>query len=214
MYERFRELTWKSGTSCRSIAVKDDTRELVTEPDAVRRRWKEYIEFDNRGKPDFSMIEEEAEVLEDCIGPDILESEVLAAIKKLKENKAVGVDCIPAEFWKTLGDRDTKELVGLCKEMHALGVWPEDHTRVILIPLPKKCNAVDCGDHRTISLIAHASKIMLKVLTKRVEAKTGEFIGRNQFGFRKGYGTRDAIGVLRTLCERSLEMEKMCTYAL
>ena len=92
--------------------------------------------------------------------------------------------------------------------MYALGVWPEDHTRVVLIPLPKKCNAVDCGDHRTISLIAHASKIMLKVLTKRVEAKTGEFIGRNKFGFKKGYGTRDAIGVLRTLCERSLEHGK------
>ena len=59
-----------------------------------------------------------------------------------------------------------------------------------------------------LSLIAHASKIMLKMLTKRVEAKTGEFIGRNQFGFRKGYGTRDAIGVLRTLCERSLEHGK------
>ena len=46
---------------------------------------------------------------------------------------------------------------------------------------------------------------MLKILTRRIEAKTKEFIGRNQFGFRKGCGTRDGIGVMRMLCERSLE---------
>ena len=74
-----------------------------------------------------------------------------------------------------------------------------------MIPLQKKANAVDCGDYRTISLISHASKVMLKILTTRIEAKAKEFIGRNQFGFRKGCGTRDAIGVMRVLCERSLE---------
>ena len=46
---------------------------------------------------------------------------------------------------------------------------------------------------------------MLRVLTKRLEAKTKLLLGRNQFGFRKGCGTRDAIGVMRTLCERSME---------
>jgi len=66
-------------------------------------------------------------------------------------------------------------------------------------------NAVEYGDYRTISLIAHASKIMLKILTKRIEAKAKDYIGRNQFGFRTGCGTRDAIGVMRMLCERSLE---------
>ena len=47
-------------------------------------------------------------------------------------------------------------------------------------------NAVEYGDYRTISLIAHASKIMLKILTKRIEAKAKDYIGRNQFGFRTG----------------------------
>src|SRR3989441_12836992 len=74
-----------------------------------------------------------------------------------------------------------------------------------MIPLTKKNNAVNCSDYRTISLICHASKIMLKVLTKRIEAKPKHLLGRNQFGFRKGCGTRDAVGVMRTLCKRSLE---------
>ena len=48
---------------------------------------------------------------------------------------------------------------------------------------------------------------MLRVLTKRIEAKAKNLLGRSQFGFRKGVGTRDAIGAMRTLCERSLEHE-------
>ena len=69
-------------------------------------------------------------------------------------------------------------------------------------------NAVECSDHRTISLISHASKILLKILTNRIEAKARNFIGRNQSGFRKGCGTRDAIGVTRMIYERSLEFGK------
>src|SRR6478609_4757811 len=66
-------------------------------------------------------------------------------------------------------------------------------------------NAVACSDHRTVSLISQASKILLNILTNRIEAKARDFIRRNQFGFRKGCGTRDAIGVMRMICERSLE---------
>ena len=91
--------------------------------------------------------------------------------------------------------------------MYEDGKWPDVFTRVAMIPLPKKKNAAHLSDYRTISLICHASKIMLKVLTKRLEAKAYQLLGRNQFGFRKGYGKRDAIGVMRMLCERSLEHE-------
>src|SRR5215469_11915707 len=71
--------------------------------------------------------------------------------------------------------------------------------------IKKKANVVACEDHRIISLVAHASKIVLRVLTNRIEAKAKDFISNNQFGFRKGVGTRDAIGVMKMLGERSLE---------
>jgi len=69
-----------------------------------------------------------------------------------------------------------------------------------MIPLEKKANATDCRDFKTISLISHASKIMLMILTKRIEGKTTavNYITEEQLGFRKGMGTRDAIGVLRS----------------
>src|SRR6476469_4102957 len=89
--------------------------------------------------------------------------------------------------------------------MYVMDIRTSDFTRVVMIPLQKKMNAGECSDHRTISLISHASKILLKILTNRIEAKARDFIGGNQFGFRKGCGTRDAIGVMRMICERSLE---------
>src|SRR5579864_7226899 len=46
---------------------------------------------------------------------------------------------------------------------------------------------------------------MLQILTKRTDSKAVGFIGKNQFGSRKGCGTRDAIGIMRVLCERCLE---------
>src|SRR2546426_9445769 len=48
---------------------------------------------------------------------------------------------------------------------------------------------------------------MLHVLTNTIEAKAKDFIGKDQFGFRKGCGTCEAIGILRMLCERSLELD-------
>jgi hypothetical protein len=209
MYAKVRRLTRKGKAAGGNLAINDKDGKLITDPDKVRARWKEYIEalYDKPGKPEAEDIEMEREtsVLEDFKGPELLTSEITEAIEELKQNKAVGVDDIPAEFLKVLGEKAIKELVEMCKTVYNEGVWPEDFTRVVMIPLQKKPNALECGDHRTISLISHASKILLKILTKRIEAKAKGFIGQSQFGFRKGVGTRDAIGVVRMLCERSLE---------
>ena len=51
--------------------------------------------------------------------------------------------------------------------------------------MEKKPNATDCGDFRTIRLLGHAAKVMLKILTKRIEAKVQAIghIGEDQFVF-------------------------------
>ena len=210
MYEKVRQLTWKNTSNGKgTTAIKDSTGNMITEPEEIRKRWKNYIEmlYDKKGKPlqDQMQVEDESSVHEDFKGPGLLNNEIMAAIKEIKSNKAVGVDDIPIEFWKALEEKGMNELIGLCKEIYEQGVWPADFTRGILIPIPKKVNAIECEDHRTINLICHASKIILRVLTKRIESKTREYIGQNQFGFKKGCGTRDAIGVMRMLCERSIE---------
>src|SRR6476661_608198 len=143
VYAKVGQLTRKKTPDCTSEAIR-----------------KEYIEtlHDKNGKPQNEEmgIELENDVDEDSKGPVILDSEVTNAIEALKLGKAIGPAGIPDEFWKVLGAKGTKELVELCKEMYAKGIWPSDFTRVVMIPLQKKMNAVECSDHRTIGLISHA----------------------------------------------------------
>ena len=74
-----------------------------------------------------------------------------------------------------------------------------------IVSIQKKPNAQRCEDHRTISLISHASKILLRVINNRLRARTEDHIGWDQFGFRKGLGTREVVAVVKTLSERNIE---------
>ena len=47
--------------------------------------------------------------------------------------------------------------------------WQQDWKRSAFIPIPKKGNARECSNYRTIALISHASKVMLKILQARLQ---------------------------------------------
>lgn len=74
-----------------------------------------------------------------------------------------------------------------------------------MIPILEKMNAAEYSDHRTISLISHASKVLRKILIKRTEVKATDFRSDSQFRFRSGCGSRDAIEAMRVLCQQSLK---------
>ena len=57
----------------------------------------------------------------------------------------------------------------------------------------KKGNAKECSNYRTIALISHASKVMLKILQARLQQYMNHEFPDIQAGFRKGRGTRDQI---------------------
>ena len=60
-------------------------------------------------------------------------------------------------------------------------------------------------------LIAHTAKIVAKLLRRKIEKKFEDVLGEEKFGFRRGKGTRDAIGVLRIISEQTLEIdEELC----
>ena len=59
--------------------------------------------------------------------------------------------------------------------------------------IPKKGNAKACSNHRTIALISHASKVMLKILQARLQQYVNHELPDVQAGLRKGRGTRDQI---------------------
>jgi len=70
---------------------------------------------------------------------------------------------------KIFSKKTTKELVHLCKDIHNTGVWPKYFLQTVMLLLKKKPDAMTCDDHRTVSLLKYASKIMLRVLTKRIQ---------------------------------------------
>ena len=66
-----------------------------------------------------------------------------------------------------------------------------DWKRSVFIPIPKKGNAKECSNYRTIALISHTSKVMLKIFQARLQQYVNHELPDVQTGFRKGRGTRD-----------------------
>ena len=79
---------------------------------------------------------------------------------------------------------------------------------ICFIPIPKKGNAKDCSNYRTIALISHASKVMLKILQARLQQYVNRELPNVQAGFRKGRGTRDQIANIRRIMEKARESQK------
>jgi len=79
--------------------------------------------------------------------------------------------------------------------------WPEERTFSTFIPLPKKGDLKQRANYRTIALVSHASKILLRIILERIRVKTEREIVDEQAGFRQGRGTRDQITNLRILMQ-------------
>ena len=107
-------------------------------------------------------------------------------------NKASGGDGIPVELFQILNDA-VKVLHSICQQIWKTQQWPQDWKRSVFIPVPKKGNAKECSNYRTIALISHASKVMLKILQARLQQYVNRELPDVQAGFRKGRGTRDQI---------------------
>ena len=60
-------------------------------------------------------------------------------------------------------------LHSICQQIWKTQQWPKDWKRSVFIPIPKKGNSKECSNYRTIELISHASKVMLKILQARLQ---------------------------------------------
>ena len=69
-------------------------------------------------------------------------------------------------------------------------------------------NAKECSNHRTIALISHASKVILKILQVRLQQYVSQELPDVQAEFRKGRGTRDQIANILWIIEKAREFQK------
>ena len=161
----------------------------LTEAEDLKKRWQEYIE---RSKKDFHDPDNHNGMITH-LEPDILECKVKWALGSITTNKASGGDGIPVELFQILKDDAVKVLHSKCQHIWKTQQWPQDWKRSVFIIIPKKDNAKECSNYSTVSLISHASKVMLKILQARLQQYVNGELPDVQAGFRKGRGTRDQI---------------------
>ena len=112
------------------------------------------------------------------------------------------------ELFQILKDDAVKVLHSICQQIWKTQQWPQDWKRSVFIPLPEKGNAKECSNYCTISLISHASKVMLKILQARLQQYMNCELPDVQAGFRKGRGNRDQIANICWITEKARVPEK------
>ena len=201
LHVKVKELTGKRKKE-ESTCIKDKEGNILFDKEDIEKRWIEYIQQlydeDRGGSPAFNKDE----------GLDIMEEEVSKAITSMKNGKASGPDEIPVEALKAMDESNTAYLTKLCNLIYKNGHIPDDLLLSVFIPIPKKAGAQLCTQFRTISLMSHITKILLKVIQQRISAAVNREISPNQSGFRPGVGTREGIFNLRVTCERALDARK------
>ena len=162
----------------------------LKEAEDIKKRWQEYTE--ELYKKDLHDPDNHYGVTTH-LESDILECEDKWALGSITTNKAYRGDGIPVELFQILKVDAVKVLHSICQQIWKTLQWPQDWKKSVFIPIPKKGNAKECSNHRTIALISHASKVMLKILQARLQQYVNREVPDVQAGFRKGRGTRGQI---------------------
>ena len=126
----------------------------LTEAEDIKKRWQKHTE--ELYKKDLHNPDNHDGVITH-LEPDILECEVKWASESITTNKASGGDGIPVELFQILKKDVVKVLHSVCQQIWKTQQGPQDWERSVFIPIPKKGNAQDCSNYRTIALISHTS---------------------------------------------------------
>ena len=119
----------------------------------------------------------------------ILEEEVRKALKALSNGKSPGSAGIPIELLKEVDEEAIKVLTAICQQIWIKRVWPKQWKESVYVPIPKKGDSRICSNNRTMALILHASKVMLKVIQHRLDVYMEQEMAIEQACFTKGRGT-------------------------
>jgi len=183
--------------------IQSATCENLTEAAQIADRWKGYYEdlyHDEEGNgTEHEYWEKE---------PPPFRSEVARAIRQTASRKATGPDGIPAELFKVGGETALDKMYRICVAIWETGEWPEEWTFSTFIPFPKKGDLKQCENYRTIAVVSHASKTLLRIILERIRVKTETEIADEQAGFQQGMVIRDQIMSLRILMHKALEHQQ------
>ncbi|MCG8432081.1 MAG: reverse transcriptase family protein, partial [Candidatus Omnitrophica bacterium] len=207
LFHLVKEVTGKSNTGIPTI--KGDDGEILKDPEKVKEQWTRYFkELLNRPPPQRRLHRSGpiGEGLDLCEEPPTRD-EVEKAIRKLKNNKASGLDGIAAELMKYGPTEMISKLHQLIIRIWEREEVPEDWTRSLICPIYKKGDKSLCSNYRGISLLSVPGKVFGHILLDRMRDAVDKKLRENQGGFRRGRGCVDQIFCLRTLMEKCIEYQ-------
>lgn len=187
-----------------------DGTTLISDKADILKRWAEH--FDSVLNRPATINEEAIERLpqiptDNSLAEPPTVDEVEKAMKRLSSGKAPGADSIPAEIYTSGGPELTVRLTCLFTAMWTQEKLPQDMKDASIIHLYKrKGNRNSCDNHRGISLLSIAGKILARVLLNRLIAHLErDLLPESQCGFRAGRSTIDMIFAARQLQEKCQE---------
>jgi hypothetical protein len=150
------------------------------------------------------------------IGYPITILEFMEATRKLRTNKAPGLDGIPNEVWKAITLDSPFDLLKMYNEILASGDVPDEWCTILLSPIFKKGDKNDPQNYRPISLVATILKLLTSILSKRLQEWSikNKHISQFQAGFRKGMGTMEQVFGLLTLVQSKLKSKNGKLFAI
>ena len=158
----FKKIRDTTGTfHAKMSTIKDKNGMDLTKAEDTKKRWQEYTE--ELYKKDLHDPDNHNGVIAH-LEPDVLECKVKWALGSITTNKAGGGDGIPVELFQILRDDAVKGLHSICQQIWKTQQWPQGCKWSVFIPIPKKDNAKEYSNYRTVAVLSHASKVILKIL--------------------------------------------------
>jgi hypothetical protein len=130
------------------------------------------------------------------------EAEVRREISLLKREKSPGPDGVHPALFKEGGEALVNGLTTFLRFIWTENKIPTEWSLSTIIPIYKKGARTSCENHRGISLVAVASKVLSGIILRRLLEYRESQIRENQAGFRPGRGCIDHIFTLRQVLEQ------------
>lgn len=139
-------------------------------------------------------------------------ADVDSIISSLRQDSATGWDGIPAKLIKLCRHVFGPLITHIVNCSIASGIFPNAWKKAVIHPIHKSGNR-DCVDnYRPIAVLPVISKIMEKIINKQLVnyLHKNNIIAKNQYGFKKGISTEDAVIDLTELIARKLDNQQKC----
>ena len=202
MYANINKAFYKRKRRNQNNTIMNKHGKILMDSAEVKARWEEYI------KELYDDTREQIVCETNNEGPEILKEEIRKAMNNMKNGKAIGTDGIAKEIIEALGEKGVDILTEIANKIYENGATPNQMRETIMIKIPKVEGTLKCEQHRTISIINHITKIILKVITERIKSRIRPEMAKEQFGFVANSGTTNAIFTLNRIIENAIQVQK------